>query len=106
MVKCLLFVETRHLDGPFDRLARAAEPQRAGSVASDRHHPVVKLRCEAAVDVEFGEAGGLAPVQGRIVEKRKPHRALDLVGAVAGEKYRRRMGVEARDLAAAVGGGI
>src|SRR5262249_15635961 len=45
----------------------------------------------------------LAPGGSRIVEKGKARRALDLERAVAGEKHRGRMGVDALDRRAAMG---
>ncbi len=60
----------------------AVELQSA-AVAADRHDAVIKLRREALVDLQLRKARRLALLQGRIVEKRKAHRALHLVGALA-----------------------
>ena len=89
-----------HLDRPFHRLAGAIERERAIGLARDRHYAAVELRREGAIDVELGEAGGLTPVQSRIIEKRIFHRALDFENKVAGEKNRGGMGVDAADLLA------
>ena len=101
-VERLVLVEPRHLDRPFHRLAGAVERERTIGLARDRHDAAVELRREGAIDVELGEAGGLAPVQCRIIEKRIFHRALDLEHKVAGEKDRGGMGVDAADLLASL----
>src|SRR5262249_4583867 len=75
-------------------------------LAGDRDHASIDIRSECPVDVELGRTGSLAPVERRIVEKRKPHRALDLERAVAGEEHRGRVGVDALDCVAAMGGTV
>ena len=105
MVERLRLVETPHLHRPFRRLAFAADGERAVFVARDRHHATIDRRRVRTVHLDLGRAGGLAPVERRIIEERKAHGALDLEGAVAGQKYRRRMGINSLDRRAAMGCG-
>ena len=99
-------VETAHLDSPFHRRAGAVEREPAVRFARDRHDAAIDFRRERAVDLELGLAGLLAPVEGRIVEERKAHRAFDLEGAGAGQEYRGGMGVDALDRRSAMGRGF
>ena len=101
-----VLVEAAHLDRPFDRLAVAAERETAVRLARDRDDAAIDLRRERLVDLKLGLARGLALRGGRIVEKRKLDRALDLVDALAGEEHRGRMGVDPPHLRAAMGRGI
>ncbi len=95
--------EAAHLHRPLDRRAVAVEREPPVRLARDRHDPAVDVGRERPVDLELGLAGRLALVEGRIVEKREAHRALDLPGAVAGQEHRRRMGVDALDRRPAMG---
>jgi len=76
------------------RLASAAERQPSVR-ARDRNDAQINLGREGVVDREFGLAGGFALRERGIVEERKLDRALDLVGALAGEKHGCRVGVDA-----------
>ena len=102
MVERVIFVEARHLDRPFDRFARAIQGERPVGFARDRHDAAVELRREFAIDLEFGAAGGFALCQSRIIEKWIAHRALDLDGAVAGQKDDGGMGLAAPHRGAAI----
>ena len=106
MIERLRLVEAPHLHRPFHRLAGAADGERAVFLARDRHRAAVDRRREGSIDLDLGRAGGLAPVERRIIEERKAHRALDLEGALAGQKYRRGMGVDSLDRRAAMGCGV
>src|SRR5262249_6219335 len=66
----------------------------------------VNLGRERPIDPKLRLAGALALGQRRIVQKGKAHRALDLQRAVAGEKYRGGMGIDALDHLAAMGRGV
>src|SRR5262249_52432197 len=101
-----VLVEAVHLDRPFHRRAGAIELEGAVLLARDRHHAAVNLGRERPIDPKLRLAGALALGEGRIVEKRKAHRALDLQRAVAGEKYRGGMGIDALDRLAAMGRGV
>ena len=97
MIERQRIVEAAHLDRPFDRLAAPVECERAVRRARDRHHPQIDLRRERPVDLKLRLAGGLALLQRGEIQKRKPHRALDLQRALAGQEYRGRMGVDPFD---------
>ena len=98
MIERLVLVEAPHLDRPFDRLSGAVELQPAVGRARDRQHAPVELRGERPVDLQLRQAGGAAFGQGRVVEERKSHRALDLERAIPRQEHDRRMGVDASDL--------
>ncbi len=102
-----VLVEAAHFDRPFDRACRHRRA-RAGRPASRviAHHAAVDLGRERPVDAKLRLAGALALGERRIVQERKAHRALDLEGAVAGEKHRGRMGIDALDRLAAMGRGV
>ena len=97
MVEGARLVEAAHLDRPFDGRALAGDCQPSVGFAGDREHAAVDLRRERRVDGKLGLASLLAPAERRIVEKRKAHGALDFQRAIAGEKHRRRMGIDALD---------
>ena len=103
MVERGLLVEAAHLDRPFHRRAVAVEREPSVRRAGDRHHAQIDVRRKSPVDLELGLAGALALLEGRIIQERKAHRALDLEGAVAGEKHRGGMGVDALDRCAVMG---
>ena len=106
MVERLRLVEAAHLHRPFHRLTRAADGERAVAFARDRHGAAVDCGRKRTVNLKLGRAGGLAPVKRRIVEERKPHGALDFEGAVAGQKYRRGVGIDPLDRRAAISCGV
>ena len=92
----------RRISTAFHRRAGAVEGEAAVLLARDRHHATIDLGSKRPVDLEFRLARRLRRASG-IVEERKAHRTLDLVGTLAGEEHRGRMRVDALDLAAAVG---
>ena len=87
-----VFVEAAHLERPFDRRAGAVEREPAAVLARDRDHAAVDVGRERSIDAKLGLAGFFALGECRIVQKGKAHGALDLQGALAGEKYRRPRG--------------
>ena len=97
VIERAVLVEARHVDRPFDRFAVAAECQPSIIGARDGNDAAIKFRRQPPVDLDLRCASGLALGERRIVEKRKAHRALDLQRAVAGEKYRGRVGIDAPD---------
>ena len=103
MVQRLGLVEAAHFDRPLDDLAVTADREPPVRRARDRDHAAVDLRRIAPVDLDLGLAGGLALVERRKIEEREFYRALDLECSLAGEKHRRRMGIEALDLRTAMG---
>ena len=98
MVDGLAFVEAAHFDGIFDRFTLAVDLERSVAALRDRDHAMVDLRRELAVDPDLFVAGGFPLLQRRIVEEGKTDGALDLQRAVAFEKNRRRMGIDAMDM--------
>ena len=106
MIERALLVETAHLDRPFDGGPGAGDREPAVGFASDRLDAAVDFRRVRGVDGELGFARLLALVERRIIEEGKAHRALDFEGAIAGEKHRRRVRIDAVDLLVAVGRGI
>ncbi len=106
MIERLRLVEAPHLHRPFHRLAAAADGKHTVFRSRDRHGAAVDCGRVRVVYLELGRASGLAPVERRIIEERKAHGALDLEGALAGQKYRRRMGIDSLDRRAAVGCGV
>src|SRR5438552_279617 len=60
----------------------------------DANDAPIELRGIACIDMQLLFAGTLALLESRIVEKRQPHRALDLQHAIAAEKDRRGVGVD------------
>ena len=94
-VERLVLVEAPHLDRPFDRLARSVDREAAVSGSRNRHHAPVDCGRVGAVDLDLGRAGAFAFFQRRVIEERKPHRALDLEGAWACQEHRGGMGVDA-----------
>ena len=105
MVERLRLVEAPHLHRPFHRLAVAADGERAVFLARDRHRAAINRRRIRSIDLDLGRAGGLALLKRRIIEERKAHGALDLEGAVAGQKDQCCMGVDSLDRHAAMGCG-
>jgi len=81
----------------------AVEREPAVGLARDWHDAAIDLGRESPVDLKLCLAGLLAQSQGRIVEERKAHRALDLECAVAGQKHRGRVGIDALDRRSAMG---
>ena len=79
-------VEAVHLDRPLDRLAGAVEREMAAALARDRDDAMIERGRERAIDLDLRLAGRFALVEGRVVEKGKTNRALDLERAIAGEK--------------------
>ena len=87
-------LEALHDDDPVDRLAglvtrRAAPGERAVGPAADRPDFQIELRRGATIEAQFGGAGRATPRDGREVEIGVFDRALQLVGAAAGEKDQR-----------------
>ena len=100
MIEGAVLVETHHVDRPFDRLAVAADRQPTITLARDGDDAAIKFWRQPPVDLDLRFAGAFALFQGRKIEKRKAHRALDLQGAVAGEKHGRRVRIDAPDFLA------
>ena len=59
---------------------------------------MVDLRRELAIDPDLFVAGGFPLLQRRIIEEGKADGALDLQRAVAFQKNRRRMGIDAMNM--------
>jgi hypothetical protein len=76
------------------------------STAHSTADPAVDFRRVRGVDGKLCFARLSALAERRIVEEGKAHRALDFEGAIAGEKHRRRVCIDAVDLLVAVGLGI
>ena len=93
-VERLRLVEAPHLDRPLDHRTLAVERKPPVRLARDRNHAAVDVRRERPVDGKLGLASGLAFLQGRIVEERKAHGALDLERPIARQEHRRRMRVD------------
>ena len=108
MIEGAVLVEAAHVDRPFDRRAVAADREPSVTRARDGHDAAINFWRERPVDLDLGFAGGFALFERGKIEKRKAHRALDLQRAVAGEKHRGRVGVDAPDFfgPAAIGCGI
>ena len=96
-VEGLALVETPHLDGPFDRLAFAADHKPAICLAvwARRHGKSTGAKARLTV-ISASHAALPFPKRGKI-EKWKAHRALDLECPVAGQKNQGRVGVDAFD---------
>ena len=95
VVEGLGFVETPHFHGPFDACAAARECQGAIALPRNANHAKVERGCESAIDLELRLASRTPLRQRREIEKRIANRALDLEGAITGQKHRRRMGIDA-----------
>ncbi len=106
MIEGAPLVEAAHLDRPFHRRAFAANRQLAVSFAGDGDDAAIDFRRVGCVDRKLGLAGQFALSERRVVEKRKAHRTFDLERALAGEEHRRRVGIDALRLLAAVGRGV
>src|SRR6202012_2514956 len=87
---------------PFDWLALAGDRQAPIRLPRDRDDAAIDLRRVGRIDGELRAAGLLAFFQGRRVEERETHPAPDLEHAIAGEEYRRGVGIDAPDLGTAV----
>ena len=98
MIERAVLVEAHHVDRPFDRFAVAVDRQPAIVRARDGDDAAIKLRRQPPVDLDLRFAGVFALFERGKIEKRKVHRALDFQHAVAGEKHRGRVGVDAADL--------
>ena len=97
-------VEAAHLDQPFDRRARPAEPQPA--VAADHRGDADIDVLRRPVDLELPAAALLAPVQGGEVEIVGAQGALQLPGPVARQEDARDVRVHPLHRGAAVGRGL
>ena len=98
MVEGLTLVEAAHLNGIFDRFALAVDLKRSIAALRDRNHAMVDLRRELPIDPDLLVAGGFPLRQRRIIKEGKADGALDLQRAVAFQKDRRRVGVDAMDV--------
>ena len=101
-----ILVEAVHFDCPLHRRAGAIELEGAVRLARDPHHAAVDLGRERPIDPKLRFAGAFALGEGRIVQKGKAHRALDLEHALGREEQHGRMRVDALDLVPAVGRGV
>ena len=97
-------IEAGHLDHPFHRLARAAQPQRSVALAGDSDHAVVQRRRTAAVDAHLRLAQRLAAERAGEIEIVVTDGALELESALAGQEHDRRVGFDLLDRRAAVSG--
>src|SRR4029077_3583721 len=77
-IEGLAFVEAPHLDGPFHRLAFAADRKPPCGIAGNGHDAAVDRGRERAVDLDLGFASGPAFAERGKIEKGKAHGALDL----------------------------
>src|SRR5437588_12322986 len=103
MVERCILVETVHLDRPFDRRTWAAEREATAGFPRDGHHAAIDFGGEGAIDPQLRLACQLAPIEGRVIQKRKVHRPLDLEGPLTCKKNDGRVGVDALDGLAAMG---
>jgi hypothetical protein len=87
-------LESPHHHEPIDHrtLSFEADPTVCGT--GNRSDLDIEVGRRAAVERELGLAGDPALLLGRKVEMRKFYRAFKLVGAVAGEKDQRHMGLD------------
>ena len=99
MIESLALVETGHLHRVFHRRALAVDRERSVSALRDRNDAAIDLWGKRAADLKFVLAGGLALRKRRVIEIGKADRALDFERTVAGEKHRRRMGIDPTHLA-------
>ncbi len=90
-------LEAPHHHDPVERLAFAGPVEGAVRPAHDRPDLQVELRCGAPVQRQFRGTGGAAPRDGGKIGIRVFDRALQLVGAVAGEKHDRDMRLDRLD---------
>src|SRR5262249_35342776 len=89
-----------------DRRAGPADRELCRGLARDRHHAAINFRRVGCIHRNLGFACLLALLERRIVEEGKAHVALDLEGAVAGEKNRCRVRVDPLHLLSTIGGRI
>ncbi len=87
-------VETRHVDGIFDRSAAAVDLHRSVRLFCDGHDAMIDLWRQRPVDPDLLLAGRLAFLECRIVEKWKLDRPLDFQRARPVEEDRRCMRVD------------
>ena len=96
-----VLVEAVHDDQPVDgiggRLADFAQRQLAVAAPPYRRRAEIDLRRKLAVDLDLGGAHRGAPFDCREIHVREFHRALQLVGALAGEEDHGAMRVDAPD---------
>jgi hypothetical protein len=95
MINGLTFVESAHFDGIFDRFTLAVDLERSVAALCDRNHAMVDLWRELAIYPDLFVAGGFPLRKRRIIKKGKADGALDLQRAVAFQKHRRRVGIDA-----------
>ncbi len=101
-IERLGFVEAAHLDRPFDGLAPARKRQHTIGLARDRDDAEIELRCKRPVGFDLCGTGDFSLFQRGEIQERKAHRALDLVGALPGQKHDGRMGIDTAHASAAV----
>ena len=82
-----LLRESAHDEHPFHGPAASAQPQSAVGLFAYRHHFEVKLRRRPGIDAQLVEAGLVALLQRREVEKRVFHRPFHLVRERPGQKH-------------------
>ncbi len=95
-VEQLRLVEAPHDQHPVDR-RRAAEGEPTGGAAADRTNLEIELRRRPPVERELGAAGGLAALEGGIVEIGEADRPLQLVGIGPGQEDERGVGLDPLD---------
>ena len=87
-------IEAAHAHGIVDGRAIAAEREPAGRLAGDGDDVEVDVGRRALVQLDLARAGPAPLLQRREVHERIAHRALDLVGEIAGEDDDGAMGVD------------
>jgi hypothetical protein len=91
-------IEAPHHDDPIDRRAGAREADLAIGAAGQSADLEIELGCRAPIESELALARHPAPLGGREIEIGVRQGSLELVGAVAGEKDQRGVGLDDIDL--------
>ena len=93
MIERAGLVEPPHVNGPFDRLAFAADPQPL-PLPRDRNGAEIDVGRIALVDGDLRLAGTSPPGEGRLIEEGEADGALDLVNVEADEEHHRGVGID------------
>ena len=90
-------IKTTHHDDPIERRPLIDKPDLSGHIAPNPAQVQVERGGRAAVQRQLSRTSGMPLLGGRKIEIREFNRALQLVGAIAGEKDNRNVSLDAVD---------